>query len=238
MKTVKPRHSVPRPADRFFTLIELLVVIAIIAILAGMLLPALNKAKETAKTSGCANNMKQVWLTVNSYENDNGECFLASCRVSTPWAHRLVKDGYFSKSPVFPASLNPYMYPRITECPSERRTRKGGGVVYHHPNSSITATYDYGLNQHISPILTGTSSWNRTKKIHRLRRPASVSRITDTGKDQYYWYGYYNDCYKFRHSNGINVVYADGHVAPHRYFVKYGIGIANVFYASDAKWHY
>ena len=238
MKTDRRQHTEPHRTDRFFTLIELLVVIAIIAILAGMLLPALNKAKETAKSSTCSSNMKQLWLTVNSYENDNGEFFLASCRVSTPWVHRLVTDGYFAKSPVFPVSLNPYMYPRITECPAEKRIRKNSGVAYSHPNSSLTTTYDYGMNSYLSPILTGGSSWNRTKKIHRLRQPTAVSRFADCGTDMFYWYGYYNYSFKFRHSNATNVAYADGHVAPLRYFVKYGIKEANVFYASDAKWHY
>ena len=86
---------------RHFTLIELLVVIAIIAILAAMLLPALNKARDQAHKTACLNNMKTMGLGVGQYVSDNN---------IFPYFNTMV-DGFRKNFASWKAQILPYIMP-------------------------------------------------------------------------------------------------------------------------------
>lgn len=82
---------------KVFTLIELLIVIAIIAILAAMLLPALNKARDRAKAISCTNTLRQIGLTIQTYCNDHDSMTPYNAWDTddkTSWRGRLYKAGY------------------------------------------------------------------------------------------------------------------------------------------------
>jgi len=122
------QNNTQRPNSNF-TLIELLVVIAIIAILAALMLPALNKARDLAKSIGCLSNLKQISLGNGMYSVDNNDFIVPGASAPKNWnslyCWRNLLGPYTGHNELLEwgKSTNPDIAPKIYQCPGIQEAR-------------------------------------------------------------------------------------------------------------------
>ena len=198
------RNNAVKPPRKAFTLIELLVVIAVIAVLAGMLLPALGRARQSARSTQCLNHLRQIGVAVHLYADVNNDELPRSqhsaiAHGQLPWGRAL--------APVL--SQNPLTWTNLLK------------TIYHCPEDKQVGFWSYGqnvyfeLNPQSDDYVGSPQIW---RKIANIERPAATILDAENAGTAdhlmpHFWASERDaeDLAPHRHRDRSNYSFVDGH---------------------------
>ena len=235
--TQNSEGKVSRSFKQTFTLIELLIVISIIAILAAMLLPALNKARARAKATQCISQQKEVMTAHISYADDNKGLFVLRSSYETSYEpyHVILSGGRWVRNQLTFNNRTVYLPFSVFLCPASPNVDQA--MKYAEENASNTGikyaygmpldTEDSGFSERFGEITykftPAGSGESRFLVSSRMRKPSALVILADTirpARDASSWWFFSQSSLNLSshpaihtlHNNRANVAMADGHV--------------------------